>query len=191
MYYVIYVGSGREETMEQLIRSTVPETLFTRCFHPVRHMKKKIHGQWTEKYERLIPGYVFVETDDIRAFYRKVRELPAFLKLLGKETTLSRLNEEEVPEEHFIPLPSEEERWLKRVSGIIPGIQKPKEKSRPVVELTKVRFDEEGKLQILSGPLKEFSGEVRKIDVHRRYAEVEVVFMGRKTLLHLGIELIP
>lgn len=191
MYYVIFTGNGQEEKVEEWIRTFVPEDLYTNCFHPVRHMKKKIHGQWSEKYEKLIPGYVFVETDSIRDFYHKVRELPAILKLLGKEITLSKLNEEEVLEEHFIPLPPEEERWLKRVSGINPGIQKQEDNSRFVAELTKVRFDKEGKLQILSGPLMEMSGEVRKIDVHRRFAEVEVEFMGKKVLLHFGIDLVP
>ena len=191
MYYVIFTGSGQEEKAEEWIRTIVPEDLYTNCFHPVRHMKKKIHGQWNEKNEKLIPGYVFVETDDIRAFYHKVRELTTFLKLLGKETILSNKEKEEVLEEHFIPLPPDEERWLKKLSGVKPGTQKSKDKSRPVAELTKVRYDEEGKLQILSGPLKELSGEVRKIDVHRRFAEVEVEFMGRKILLHLGIELVP
>ena len=61
---------------------------------------------------------------------------------------------------------------------------------KSVTELTKVAFDEDGKLKILSGPLDEMLGSIRKIDVHRRIAEVEVEFMGRMTVLHLGIELV-
>ena len=43
---------------------------------------------------------------------------------------------------------------------------------------------------ILSGPLKDMEGYIKKIDLHRRIAKVEVDFMNQKTLLHLGIEMI-
>jgi transcriptional antiterminator NusG len=33
-------------------------------------------------------------------------------------------------------------------------------------------------------------GQVKKIDLHRRIAKVEVSFMGAQTILHLGIDLV-
>ena len=33
-------------------------------------------------------------------------------------------------------------------------------------------------------------GRIKKVHLHRRVAEVEVDFMGRKTVIHLGIELV-
>ena len=45
-------------------------------------------------------------------------------------------------------------------------------------------------ITILSGPLKNMEGYIRKIHLHRRIAEVEVDFMGRKTVIHLGIEMV-
>ena len=33
-------------------------------------------------------------------------------------------------------------------------------------------------------------GYIRKIDLHRRIAKVEVEFMNRKTVIHLGIEMV-
>ncbi len=43
---------------------------------------------------------------------------------------------------------------------------------------------------VVDGPLKDLEGHVKKIHLHRRIAEVEVNFMGRKTVIHLGIELV-
>ena len=190
MYYVIFTGTGQEERAEELIKKLVPGDLFTRCFHPVRHMKKKIRGQWVEKYERLIPGYVFVESEDIRAFYHAVRELPAFLRLLGKEQILSNENGGEVLEEHFYPLPSPEEKWLRKIAVLNTGASMRKETPRPIVPLTKVWFNEEGEIEILEGPLKDIPVAIKKKDIHNRYIEVETPLFGRTVKVRFGVELV-
>ena len=38
--------------------------------------------------------------------------------------------------------------------------------------------------------MKDMEGMVKKINLHKRTAEVEVEFMGRKTAVYLGIELL-
>ena len=58
------------------------------------------------------------------------------------------------------------------------------------VNLSLVEVGENDEVKILSGPLKDMVGMVRKINMHKRIAEVEVVFMGRKIVLHLGIEIV-
>ena len=45
-------------------------------------------------------------------------------------------------------------------------------------------------MTILSGPLKSVEGQIKKINLHRRIAEVEVDFMNRKTVVYLGIEMV-
>lgn len=58
------------------------------------------------------------------------------------------------------------------------------------VELSQVAVSEDDVVTILSGPLKNMEGYIRKIDLHRRIAKVEVDFMNRKTVIHLGIEMV-
>ena len=190
MYYVIFVGSGQEIRTETFIHKYIPKDLYTVCFHPTRQMKKKIHGEWVEINEKLIPGYVFVETDSIQAFYIALRQRPAFQRLLGKETVTINENGEESLEERFYPLKPEEEKWLRNITVLPLKRRKSQIIEKPVTELTKVTFGVDGNLKILSGPLTEMTGSIRKIDIHRRFAEVEVEFMGRMTVLHLGIELV-
>ena len=43
---------------------------------------------------------------------------------------------------------------------------------------------------VLSGPLKSMEGRIKKLNLHKRIAEIEVEFMNRKTILHLGIEIV-
>lgn len=59
-----------------------------------------------------------------------------------------------------------------------------------VAELSTIGFDENDRVQILSGPLMTLSGQVRKLDLHHRRALVEVNFMGKPQLLYLGLEIL-
>ena len=58
------------------------------------------------------------------------------------------------------------------------------------VQISRVSVSEDDKITILSGPLKNMEGCIKKIDLHRRIAKVEVNFMNRKTVIHLGIEMV-
>ena len=213
MYYVLFTGSGRESNTANYIRQHLSSEHCTGCFYPQRHMKKKIRGTWTDYYERLIPGYLFVESDDIDALYQELRRHPLLLHVLGRyeqEDTDTLVT--------FLPLDEKEELWLRRISGLPPkrkpvqspgetaggsertdtgrnpglygGISSQNMSGLPVVELSEVGFDENDEVVILSGPLMNLKGQVKKIDLHRRIAKVEVSFMGAQTILHLGIDLV-
>lgn len=170
MYYVIQVASGMEERAEEQIKVVVNQRLYERCFHPMRHMKKKLRGEWRELHEKLLPGYVFVVSDSVRELYQELRHVPAFTRVLGKD------------EEQFTPLPEHEVEWLTQImQNARDGME---------VELSQVSVSEDDVVTILSGPLKNMEGYIKKIDLHRRIAKVEVDFMNRKTVIHLGIEMV-
>ncbi len=58
------------------------------------------------------------------------------------------------------------------------------------VGLSRVAVAENDEVVILSGPLENMKGMIKKINLHKRVAEVEVDFMNRKTVIYLGIELV-
>ena len=178
MYYVIYVNARNESGAKELIGRYIPDSLYSDCFYPVRLMKKKLRGKWTIVHERLIPGYIFIESDDVKSLYKELRKLPMFLRLLGKEES-----EEDID---IYPLSEEEVNWLKTLTGN-------KDKSSDdnhEVGLSQVGFDENDNVIIMSGPLLGMQGQIKKINLHKRIAEVEVEFMNQKTIIHLGIEIL-
>ena len=189
MYYAIYVTAGKEQLVEVLLMKGLNDSLFERCFHPVRHMRKKLRGEWREIYEKLLPGYVFIETDDMEALYMALKKIPRITRVLG------RCGEAE--ETVFYPLKDEEAEWLDHLTN--PGDKikekpKPKQSSEaqenPVAEISKIHIGEDDRITILSGPLKGYEGRIKKYDLHRRTAQIEVSFMGRTVLLNLGIEIV-
>ena len=203
LFYVVQVAPGMEERTEQLIWRRVESRLYDRCFHPMRHMRKKFHGQWKDLHEKLLPGYVFIQSGRIAELYGELLRIPMLTKVLGRE------------ENWFCALPEQEVAWLElliseewickeneekgtgtreKESELDNGIILKKSKrvqNNCFVEigLSQV-IVEENAVRILSGPLKNMEGYIRKIHLHRRIAEVVVDFMGKKTVVYLGIEMV-
>lgn len=167
-YYVIQVAPRAEAKTEALIRARLDAGLYGRCFHPLRHVRKKFRGQWRDMHEKLIPGYVFLTAPSALELYEELRRVPALTKLLGK-------NDGNL----FVPLSPGEAQWLEKMTA-----------GGSEAELSFVSVSEGDKVTVVDGPLKDLEGHVKKINLHRRIAEVEVDFMGRKTVIHLGIELV-
>lgn len=178
MYYVIYVSSGNESKAQGLIHKMISSELYSDCFYPVRLMKKKIRGKWSIIHERLIPGYIFIESDNANKLYKELRSIPMFLRMLGKEET-----DEDID---IYPLSENEVSWLNKLSGRDDRTSK----KEHVVELSQVGFDENDQVIVMSGPLLGMKGQIKKINLHKRIAEVEVDFMNQKAVVHVGIEII-
>lgn len=178
MYYVLYVGEGKENHAVNFIRSFIPEQFYSKCFHLLRHMKKKLRGKWCDIYNRLIPGYIFVESDQIESFSEEAMKVPFFLKLLGMDR--------EKDGTFFRALNETEEAWLKKLKP--EESKKTPDETNYVVEISQVAFDENGQAYVVSGPLKDLQSQIKKIRLHDRVAEVEMDLLGRKAIVHLGIE---
>ncbi|GFI12406.1 transcription termination/antitermination protein NusG [Lachnospiraceae bacterium] len=170
MYYVIQVAPGMEEKTEMLIRKKVRAELYEKCFYPLRHVRKKFHGEWKDRHEKLLPGYVFIVSNSVQELYLELQRVPMLTKLLGKDGEL------------FAALYREEVNWLEQLMG--GAGDRGSEAGLSQVEV------EEGKIIVLSGPLKNVEGSIKKINLHKRIAEIEVEFMKRKTKIHLGIEIV-
>lgn len=167
-YYVIQVAPGAEGRTSAWIGARVNGELYGRCFYPLRHVRKKFHGEWRDCHEKLIPGYVFVTSSRVEELYLELKRVPLLTKLLGRSDG-----------ELFIPLAAGEAEWLEKVTA-----------DSAEVPLSRVHVSEGDAVTVLGGPLKDMEGYIKKINLHRRIAEVEVDFMGRKTVIHLGIELV-
>lgn len=179
MYYVLQVAPGAEEKTETHIEAILPDHIYGHCFHPTRHMRKRFHGVWKDTHEKLIPGYVFVTTDDIEAVFMRLKRVPMLTNILGRDGDC------------FVKLADHEVQWLEKMLHLDAGRNfAGGGNGRYEATLSQVGFDEGNEIKILSGPLKDMEGMVRKINLHKRTAEVEVEFMGRRTVVYLGIELL-
>ena len=172
-YYVLQIAPREEEKTETHIRKILPDDLYDQCFHPTRLIKKKFHGKWVEVHEKLLPGYVFITTEDAEKLYLSLKKIPLLTKMLGRDM------------EYFVRLSGQEENWLDlllRKNGQRDAAE------RNEVGLSQIDIQEGNEIRIVSGPLADMEGMVKKINLHKMIAEVEVPFMNGSTVIHLGIE---
>lgn len=161
MWYVIQVYTGKELEIAQQCRDRVVvegEDVFV----PLAERWTKIRGERTLITSRLFPGYVFIETDRIEDFYKRLNRIYAMTKVLrtGEEMT---------------PIHPEEEEYLKRLGG-----------KEHVVKYSE-GYIEGDKLVVTSGPLKDFEGKVKKILRHKRLAVLEISLLGQNVEVTLGM----
>lgn len=173
MYYVLQVAPGKEADTEAYIMKRIADKLFSSCFHPVRCVRKKFRGEWMDRHEKLLPGYVFMSSENAEELYLALKGIPMLTKFLGWNM------------EYVTPLTEQETEWLEALvsagqDGMITG----------EVPLSQIEIDENDEIRILSGPLQNMEGMIKRINLHKRIAEVEVEFMGRMTVIHQGIEMV-
>lgn len=168
MWCVMHVEDGNEIRAERFVGGLLGDGSGGRCFHLTRLRNKKYGGKWRTVREELLPGYVFVVTDEPEELYQGLRKVPGY-GLLGDGGG------------HVITLGQREADFMERISG--------KGSRAGEIALSGIEIGKDGKITVLSGPLLQVQDSVRRINLHRRVAEVETELMGEKRLLHLGVEL--
>ncbi len=99
--YVLQTMAGQERKLKEALERAVSGV--GECYIPEREVAEKRDGRWVRAVKRLLPGYVFVRTDDPDALAAGLRGLPGFSRLLG------------VSGERFMAL------WVRAVKRLLPG----------------------------------------------------------------------
>jgi len=172
MWYVMQVVSGQENRTTFLVEKMISEGILESCFVPVRRLRKKFHGTWHEVTEKLFPGYVFLISEQPQPLYEELKRIPALTRMLGRCG------------EYFTPLAEKDVQLMEKLQN---GMS---DNGNLEVEISKIAIEEGNQIRILSGPLMNLEGQIKKVNLHRRIAVVEVEFMGNKSLVHLGVEMI-
>ncbi len=172
MWYVMQVVSGQENRTICLMEKMISEEILGSCFAPMRRLRKKFNGTWQEITEKLFPGYVFLISEQPQLLYEELKQIPALTKILGR------------CEEYFTPLSEKDVRMLEKFQN------KTVDSGELTVGISRIAVEEGNQIRILSGPLRELEGQIKKVNLHKRIAVVEVEFMGSKSLVHLGVEMV-
>lgn len=166
MWYAIQTITGEEEKTIDMIRRVIAPEACEDCFLLKREAVWRIQGSCRIHTERLFPGYVFVRTGEPEAFYRQLKAVPQFTRLLGKE------------EGEFYPVSQEEEAFLKKL------LQGDEEYT---VRLSPVKVDKQGNIVACGEPLRDYLGCVVKKRIRLRYVVIRVRLFGRERESLLGI----
>lgn len=162
MWCVIYAGDKNEQKTKAFVSHLLQGNIPARCFSLTRNRLYKNGGVWHTVNERFLPGYVFIETDEPEMVYKKLEETSKSL-LFSDSRKVSVMD-------------SDEAALLELITD-----------SSGTVGLSDVSIGEDKKVTYLSGPLAKVSERVKKVNLHNRFAEIDMNFSGRRETLRLGI----
>ena len=166
MWYVIQTLKGQEnKTANEIIRDVVESDENVFVFE--NEMEYKVNGEWVKDRNSFFPGYIFVEVDKTKAleFDIRLRREKHPLKLMGVDGKIT-------------PIEPEEEEYLIRLGG----------EDHIIRHSVGLRMGD--MVQITSGSFEGWTGEIRKLNRHKRRATIAVPLMGREVEVSIGIEII-
>lgn len=166
MWYAVQTITGKEEKAMDEIKKVIEGHVCERCFLLKREAVWRIQGACRIHTENLFPGYLFVQTQYPEEFYRQLKAVPEYTRILGKE------------DGGFYPVSKEEEIFLKRL------LNKDREN---IVRLSAVKVDKDGAITECDGPLRHYLGYVVKKRIRLRYVIIRVYLFGREREILLGI----
>ncbi len=164
-WYVIQVLPKNEYRLCTKIESRIDRALFTECFVPQAEYIFRNNGIYEKRIRPLFPGYIFVITDKISAFYEELRKLEGFKRVLREG-------------DYFTPIRSEEAAYIAGLMGDDYNIAMSE------------GYILDSKVYITSGPLLGREGVIKKIDRHKRSAIIELHFMGQPQLVRMPLEIV-
>lgn len=164
MWYVIQTKTGQEEPMRQRVEKMLPDSSYEDCKILYYVKKKKYQGEWHEERERLLPGYMFLITDNPEPVSEALGRMTEFTRLLGTGSS-------------FCPIRPEEEELLNKLTNGKDEIGM----SYGVIE--------KGILKVRSGVLTGMESRIKKIDRHKRKGFISMRLDDQEKLVGVGLEI--
>ena len=160
-WYVIWATTGQEENTKGLIEQLIDKELYSRCeiLYKVRNIKRK--GKW----EKLIPSYMFIETDRIDDLAAALTRVPKFSLVLQTGGSFHALDERD---QKLIKQFALDDEVVDVSKGYIIG----------------------DRIYVTEGPLVGMEGYIKRIDRHKRMATVSLNLFDRPTDVSVGLEIV-
>ena len=168
-YYAIQVKSGGEEKFLNMFKRQNPEIKMPLYF-PQRSLDIRRGGKIKPSLLAIFPGYVFLEMNDdenildYRMAFRRTKGFYRFLKSNQDVTPLQNRDLELVL--HFI----------KNVG--------------PLAGKSRVYFDENSRIVVISGPLSGLEGRIVKVDKRKGRAKIKLDLYGDSFCIDLAFEVL-
>ncbi len=162
--YVIQVRTGSENKTINEINSKISGEICKSCYTPLRDERCKVEGKWITKKKILFPGYIFVDSDDIKELHYQLRLITGYTRLISIDREPISVTHDELELiEHLVNT----EHVMEVSEGIIVG----------------------STLKINRGPLKGLEGLIVNINRHKRKAWLETDMFGRRQIIEVGLEI--
>ena len=165
-FFVIQVRTGAEEkVMRQAARMLDGDNV--RLIWPRRNLRIRKRGVWRDSKASIFPGYLFLQAEAIEAdIYLVVKRIPGFFRFLKDN-------------QHIEPISLRDRELLLHFLSF-----------GEVVERSKVCFDENQRIRVLSGPLKDLEGRIVKVNRRKGRAKIRLELYNDNFLIDFGFDVL-
>ena len=163
-YFAVQVKTGREEIFLKSAKKVLDSKDVTFLW-PRKNLRIRRRGKWQDKVASVYPGYIFLETQKIdNDLYWALRKTQGFYRFLRDNQNIEPLskNDEEILK-HFISCGE-------------------------IIEKSRVAFDENDRIHIISGPLKGLEGLIVKVNRRKGRVKIRLNLYNNTLYADLGIE---
>lgn len=165
MWCIVKCRAGKAGEIIELCRRSLPREVLSESFQFTRDRMRRYEGSWHVESEQMFPDYVFLETEDPAALKRELEPYLNLIQLLEDGTLLQRVDPEE---EKLLRLLGGKEHHLNISRGYIRS----------------------GITYVTGGPLVGLESRIRKIDRHKRTAQIETTDDGLGNFFTAGLEIV-
>lgn len=165
-WYLLKTWIGREEEAVSEICRSVPNDLYKECFVIYQERIWRKQQRSTVQLKPAFPGCAFLTCPAGKISWQRLERIPAISRMIA----FGGLS--------IFPMMEEDAHFLEKISG-----------EEHIIRLSYVLKDEEGNIRRLSGPLKDFLGQVDRIQLKKRYAMARHRLWGEEKIFVLGIAL--
>jgi len=168
-WHAIHVRTGNEDKVCEEIRKQLTRVGYAEEYQllvPKRTLQEKRQGEWSEVVRIMFPGYVLVETDEIRKLAQETRRCEGVYRYLENEGEFQKVKLEEIAQ-------------IVYMTG-----------DDGMIGTSEIAFEEKGSFEVIRGPLKGYEGCIKKLDRHKLRATVEFDFGDRVHEVGLGISVV-
>lgn len=164
MWCVLKCHSGKSGEIISSCRRNIPNNIMSDVFEFTYDRMKRYQGSWHVEKGQMFPDYIFMETADPTALSEYLKPYRKFVQVLEGTDMLWRINPEE---EQFLRKLCGREHHLEMSEGYI----------------------RDGVTYVIRGPLVGLERRIRKIDRHKRIANVVIPAGDMEKTMPAGLEI--
>lgn len=163
--YALHIKTGSEKLIKRQIEERLPPE--THTFSPVRELIIRKKGKQRKESKAMFPGYLFLEADEVNAnMLSLLKSVPGFYQILPSNKEIKAI-------------PHQELDFLNTLFN-----------KNHFAPLSRAKFDENNKIQIIDGPLKGKEGLIIKVDKRKGRAKIIINAFDKQHFVDLGFEII-
>ena len=167
-WYVLSTVSGREQEASELLERAVSHELWNICCVPRKTKVFRSGGILHLLDDVMFPGYIFIQTQFPKMLSDELKKAKKFPQFIDFNKQL------------LVPVEEQDLCFLQDVCG---------DNLQQIMGVTTLYLGEENRILEADGVLSHYLEKIVKLNLHKRFAVVEVELFNRKQQVLFGLQL--